>query len=715
MSKTFQPSRRDFLKASALAGGGLVIGFTLPLGGRRAQAAGGFAPNAFLRIDQAGDVTVVCGLSEMGQGVLTAIPMLVAEELDADWTRVGVQQAPADKAYANPVFGFQGTGGSTSVMGHWEPMRKAGAAAREMLVAAAAARWGVSPAECRTRPGLVEGPGDRRAGYGELVDAAAALPVPADPKLKDPKDFSLLGQPLPRLDSPPKVDGSAQFGLDVSLPGMLTAVMARPPVPGAKLLSLDDSKARALPGVRDVIQLPHGVAVLADGFWPAQGGRDALEMRWDKGEFAGVSTETVSKRLHDALERDAAVARNDGDVSVAAARQVEATYEVPYLAHACMEPMNCTAWVQADRAEVWAGTQGPGPHQDVVAQLTGLPPEKVKVNTAYLGGGFGRRFAADFIADATLLSKASGKPVKLVYTREDDMRAMYFRPASVTRFRAGLDASGKPVSFSARIASPSVLIAAGFATELKDGIDDDAVDGIRQFFYGVPNVRVDYVREEPGYQVWFWRSVGNSQNCFFLESFLDEMAHAAGQDPYRFRRALLADQPRQRGVLDLAAEKAGWDRPLPAGVHRGIALTHSFGSYVAEVAEVSVAADGKPTVHRVVAAVDCGQVVNPQIVRRQVESAIVYGLSAALHGRIDIAGGEVVQGNFDDYPVLRMRDMPTVEVHIVPSAEKPSGIGEPGLPPAAPAVCNALFAATGQRVRRLPVDPALLAGTSRAG
>jgi len=713
MSQTFQQSRRDFLKASALTGSALVIGFTLPVTGRRAQAAGDFAPNAFLRVDAAGGVTVVCGLSEMGQGVLTAIPMLVAEELDADWSRVAVQQSPADAAYINPVFGFQGTGGSTSVMGHWEPMRKAGAAAREMLVAAAAARWGISAGECGTEPGVVTGPGGRRAAYGELVADAAALPVPAEPKLKDPKDFRLLGQPLPRLDSPSKVDGSGQFGLDVRLPGMLTAVMARPPVPGAKRVKVDESKARAVPGVRDVIQLPQGVAVLADGYWQALTGRDELVIEWDKGEFAGVTTGTVSKRLHDALGRDAAVARNDGDVSVAAARRVEATYEVPYLAHACMEPMNCTAWVKADEAEIWAGTQGQGPHQGAVAGITGLPPEKVKIHTTYLGGGFGRRFAGDFIVAATLLSKQAGKPVKLAYTREDDTRAMYFRPASVVRFNAGLDESGKPVSFSARVACPSVMIAAGFATELPKGVDGAAVEGIEEFFYGVPNVRVEYVREEPGYQVWFWRSVGHSQNCFFLESFVDEMAHATGQCPYRFRRELLADQPRQRGVLDLAAEKAGWGEPLPEGVHRGIALTHSFGSYVAEVAEVSVGADGRPTVHRVVAAVDCGHVVNPQIIRRQIESAIVYGLSAAFHGRIDLKDGEVVQGNFDDYPVMRMRDMPKVEVHIVPSTEKPSGIGEPGLPPAAPAVCNAIFAATGERVRTLPIDPASLAGKVR--
>jgi isoquinoline 1-oxidoreductase beta subunit len=711
MKMTFEQSRRDFLKTTALAGGGLVIGFTLPMSGRFAQAAGDFRPNAFLRVDPAGKVTVVCGLSEMGQGVLTAIPMLVAEELDADWATVSVEQAPADKAYANPVFGFQGTGGSTSVKGHWEPMRKAGAAAREMLVAAAAAAWGVAPADCRTEPGMVVGPGGKKLSYGELAERAGALPVPAEPKLKDPKAFRILGTPTRRLDSPPKVDGSGRFGLDVQLHGLLTAVLARPPSPGAKLVSVDDSKARAVPGVRDVIQIPQGVAVLADGYWQALSGRDELALVWDKGEFAGVTTDSVSQRLHDATGREGAVARADGDVSVATARSIEATYEVPYLAHACMEPLNYTAWVKADEAEVWAGTQAPGPHQGIVAKLTGLAPEKVKVNTMYLGGGFGRRFAPDVLIAATLLSKASGKPVKLVYSREDDTRAMYYRPAAVTKLKAGLDEAGKPVSFSARIATQSLTIGAGFATELKDGIDDEAVEGIKGFFYDVPNVRVEYVREEPGYQIWFWRSVGSSQNYFFLESFVDEMAAAAGKDPYEFRRGLLADKPRHRAVLELAAEKAGWGKPLPAGMHRGIAIAHSFDSFVAEVAEISVGDDGAVKLHRVVAAVDCGQVVNPQIVKRQVESAIVYGLSAALHGRIDLKDGEVVQGNFDDYPVLRMKDMPKVEVHIVPSTEKPTGIGEPGLPPAAPAVCNAIFAATGKRIRRLPADAGMLKKT----
>jgi isoquinoline 1-oxidoreductase beta subunit len=708
MSVVIDNSRRNFLKATAIAGGGLVIGFALPVAARRAQAAGDFSPGAFLRIDAEGGVTVICGQSEMGQGVLTALPMLVAEELDADWTRVRVEQGPADPAFANPVFGFQGTGGSTSVAGFWEPMRKAGAAARGMLVAAAAAEWGVAASDCRTENGRVLGPGGRAAGYGELVDRAAALPVPTEPRLKDPEDFRLLGTPARRLDSPSKVNGSGVFGLDVKLPGLLTALVARPPVPGAKVVKVDDAAARAVTGVQSVVQIPQGVAVLADGFYAAEKGRDALVIEWDRGAFAEVSSATISKQLHAALDREGAVARAEGDPDAEAARTLEATYEVPYLAHACMEPMNGTAWFRDGGVEIWAGTQGQGPHTGLLAATLGIPAEKVKINTTYLGGGFGRRFAGDYIVEAALLSKASGKPVKVVFTREDDTRAMFWRPVSVTKFTAGLDASGKPVSFHAKIASPSVFLGAGFVKELEKGIDPPAIEGVADFFYGVPAVKIEYVREEPGYQVWFWRSVGHSQNCFFTESFVDEMAAAAGQDPFEFRRALLADKPRHRKVLELAAERAGWGTPLPAGVHRGIAMTHSFGSFIAEVAEVSVADDGSVKVHRVVAAVDCGMIVNPQIIARQVESAIVYGLSAALAGKITLENGEPRELTFDEYPVLRMSQMPKVEVHIVPSAEKNGGIGEPGLPPLAPAVTNAIFAATGKRVRALPIDPAQL-------
>jgi isoquinoline 1-oxidoreductase beta subunit len=709
MTTAFKSSRRNFLKASALTGGGLVIGFTLPGAQRFAEAATEFKPNAYLRVGADNRVTVIVGLSEMGQGVHTAIPMLVAEELDADWSRVRVEQAPVDEAFTNPIFHTQATGGSTSVNGHWEPMRKAGAAAREMLVAAAAAGWKVDPSECRTERSTVIHKSGKKLTYGQLAARAAKQPVPKEPKLKNAADFKILGQPLKRLDTPYKVNGSGKYGMDVRLPGMLTAVMARPPVPGGKAVSVDDSKAKKVKGVRQVIQIPQGVAVLADGYWPAKKGRDALVIKWDNGPNAGLSSEGVTKMLTAATQQEGKVARNEGNVgAVSAAKTLEAVYEAPYLAHACMEPMNATAWVKKDSIEIWAGTQSQGPNQGILSHVGSVDPKKVKVNTMLLGGGFGRRFAPDFTIGATLLSKISGKPVKLVYSREDDMRGYFYRPASVTRFSAGLDASANPMSFTARVASPSIMEASGFMKLPPDGVDSFGVEGVKDVPYDFPNLRVEYSRQEPGVQIWFWRSVGHSQNIFFSESFVDELAHAAGKDPFEFRRALLGKAPRHKGVLELAAEKAGWGSPLPQGVHRGIAVAQSFGSYVAEVAEVSIGADGRPKVHRVVAAVDCGEIVNPEIIRRQVESAIVYGLTAALYGKITFKDGAVEQGNFDTYPMLRVNEMPKVEVHIIKSTAHATGMGEPGLPPLAPAVTAAIFKATGKRIRKLPIDPAEL-------
>ena len=490
---------------------------------------------------------------------------------------------------------------------------------------------------------------------------------------------------------------------------MLVAVMARPPVPGGKALSVDDSKAKAIKGVRQVIQIPQGVAVLAEGYWAAARGRDALDIKWHAGPNAGLSSSGVSKMLAEATAVEGKVGRNEGNVGmVGAAKAIESHYEAPYLAHACMEPMNCTAWVKRDRAEVWAGTQMQGGNKALVARLAGVAPDKVRIHTMYLGGGFGRRSAPDFVLGATLLSKMSGKPVKLVYTREDDMRGTFYRPPSVTRFTGGLDASGRLVALSARVASPSMAVATGFGKLPPSGVDRSAVEGIADLPYDIPNLRIEYARVEPGVQIWFWRSVGHSQNVFFRESFIDELAQEAGKDPFEFRRGLLGKQPRCKAVLELAAEKAGWGGPLPRGVHRGIALDHSFGSYVAEVAELSVGDDGGVRLHRIVAAVDCGMTVNPEIIKRQIESGIVFGLSAALYGKITFKDGKVEQGNFDSYPVLRIDEMPEVEVYIVPSAESPGGIGEPGLPALAPAVTGAIFAATGKRIRTLPIDPDLL-------
>ena len=699
-------SRRDFLKSSALAGGGLIVSFALPGATRLAQAAGDVKLSAYLRIAPNNDITVVCGLSEMGQGVHTAIPMLVAEELDADWTRVRVEQAGVDKAFANPIFGMQATGGSTSVRGHWEPMRKAGAQARAMLIAAAAETWKVDPSECRTEKGMVLHKTGKKASYGQLAAKAAKQVPPKDVKLKDPSQFTLLGKSgTKRLDTAAKSTGKAKYGLDVYLPGMLTAVIAHAPVLGGKPVSVDGSKAKAVPGVRQVVTIPAGVAVLADGYWAAKMGRDALEIKWDDGPNAALSSEGISKMLSDGAKAGGAVGRNEGDAKAAAAEKtLEAEYEAPFLSHSCMEPLNCTAWVRNGEVEIWAGTQSQGPAQGILAQVGGVAPGKVKVNTMYLGGGFGRRFAPDPVIGATILSKITGKPVKLVYSREDDTRGYFYRPASVTRMKGGLDASGKAVLFTANVASPSIMEGSHFMKLPPDGVDEFGVEGIRDCPYDIPNLRIEYSRQEPGgIQVWFWRSVGHSQNSFFLESFIDEMAHEAGKDPFEFRRALLSKQPRYKGALELAAEKADWGKPLPAGVHRGIAVVFSFGSWCAEVAEVSVAADGTPTVHRVVAAVDCGMTVNPDIVKRQIESAIVYGLTAALYGKITFKDGQVQQSNFHDYRMLRMNQMPRVEVYIVPSKEAPGGIGEPGTPPIAPAVANAIFAATGKRIRKLPI------------
>ena len=708
---TMTTTRRGFLKSGT--GAALTIGFALPLAAGRLEAAtpAVFAPNAWLRLGSDGTVTVMCGSAEMGQGVLTAVPMMLAEELDADWKKVRVMQAPVDQAYNNPMFGMQATGGSTTVRAHWEPLRKAGAAAREMLVAAAAAQWKVPASECRTEAGQVIHASGKKLAYGALVPAATKLDVPAEPKLKDPKDFRILGKRTNRLDTPGKINGTAKFGIDAQVPGMVVAVMARAPQPGAKPMKVDDSKAKAVKGVRQIITIPHGVAVLADGYWAAKKGRDALVIDWDLGAAKDLSTAKVSDMLSTGASQADAVALDAGNVKDAAAtsaRTLDATYEAPYLAHACMEPMNCTAWVRGDTVEIWAGTQSQGPNQGILSQVASVTPAKVKVNTLLLGGGFGRRFAPDFTIDATLLSKISGKPVKLIYTREDDMAAGFYRPAAVTKFEAALDDKGAPTMLKCGVGSPSIMAASGFMKIPENGVDSFAMEGIADHPYDIPNQRLAYGRSEPGPQVWFWRSVGHSQNIFFIEGFIDELAAAAKADPYEYRRALLAKQPRYKAVLEMAAQKAGWGTPLPAGVHRGIAVAQSFGSYVAEVVEVSIGADGTPKVHRVVAAVDCGMTVNPQTIERQIEGGIVYGLSAALYGRIGFKDGRVEQGNFHDYPVLRMNEMPKVEVHILPSTEKPGGIGEPGTPPIAPAVANAIFAATGQRLRSLPFDTSKL-------
>ncbi|HEX9349357.1 MAG TPA: xanthine dehydrogenase family protein molybdopterin-binding subunit [Gemmatimonadales bacterium] len=694
--------RRDFLQVTGTIGAGLVIGFRIP--NRRGVAP--FAPNAWLRIGTDDSVLVIVDRSEMGQGVTTSLPMLLAEELEADWTKIRFEFAPADKAYINQIFGMQGTGGSSSVRAAWKPLREAGARARSVLIAAAAQTWGVEPASCRAEAGaVIHAPSNRRLTYGALAQRAAALPVPAEVHLKDPKDWHLAGKPTKRLDTRFKVNGTAQFGIDVRVPGMLTAVVARSPVFGGKVSSFDATAAKAIPGVRQVVQISSGVAVVGDGYWPAKQGRDALKVSWDEGPVAQVSSASISSLFAQRATQDGAVARHDGDAVAAlagAAQRVEAVYEMPFLAHATMEPMNCTAHVRADGVDIWAPTQFQTGVQMIGGQIGGIAPEKVAVHTTYLGGGFGRRFELDFIMEALETSKAAGAPVKVIWSREDDIQHAQYRPANYHQLRAGLDASGRPVAWTHRIVAPSIM-ARMFPQTVKNGLDGEAVEGGVGLPYAVPNVHVDYQLTDTGIPVGFWRSVNNSFNAFAVEGFIDELAAAAKQDPYEYRRTLLANAPRDRGVLELAATKAGWGTPLPAGHARGIAVYKSFESFAAQVAEVSVSPAGDVRVHRVVCAIDCGMHVNPSTIEAQMQSGIVFGLTAALKGAITIENGRVMQSNFHDYQMLRIAEMPVVEVHIVPSNEAPGGVGEPGTPPIAPAVCNAIFAATGKRIRKLPI------------
>ena len=705
MKQTMNPSRRDFLKAGASVSGGLLLGVVLPdaLAMKGAAAATTSMPNAWVRIGSDNSVTILSARSEMGQGVYTALPTLVAEELEVDLSKIKVEIAPPGEVYINAMLGGQITGGSTSVPEGYDKLRIAGAQARTMLIQAAARKWGVDASDCRAQNGTVSGPKGKKATYGQLAEAASKLPVPKDVKLKDPKDFKYIGKPVQRLDTPSKVNGTAEFGIDVKLPGMLYAALAQCPVIGGKVMSFDAAKAKAMPGVKHVVQISDGVAVVADTWWQAKTARDALEIKWDEGAGKSLSSESVAKALRTAAAKPGAVFKKQGNVKdgmKAAAKTVEAIYELPFLSHATMEPMNFTADVRKDSCLLYGPTQFQQSAAGVAAAMTGLKPDQITVRTTFLGGGFGRRIDVDFIAQAIQISKAVGGPVKLLWTREDDMTHGFYRTISLHRVAGALDAQGKPTAIQFHLTSPSVTSRL-FPSFVKDGIDPFMLEGAA-VPYDIPNQLAEVVIHDTGLRVGYLRSVSHALNSFANESFVDELAAAAGKDPYEFRRALLDKQPRLKRVLELAAGKSGWGTPLPAGRGRGIAILEHYGISMAQVAEVSVSGN-QVRVHRVVVAADLGRMVNPNIVRQQLEGSIIYGLSAVLYGEITLKDGRVQQTNFHDYQVVRMPESPKIEIHLLADGEKPGGIGEPGTALIGPAVANAVFAATGKRLRKLPL------------
>ena len=699
-------SRREFVTAGVAAGAGLVIGFYLPHGHESQKES--FSPNAYLRITPDNKVTIVVARSEMGQGVRTALPMILAEELEADWKQIEIEQAGA-----STLFGDQTTGGSASVRTTWDPMRKAGAAAREMLISAAALTWNVPRSGCTAESGRIKHVSSGRSlSYGDLVDKASTLPIPTDVPLKQSKDYKIVGQRLPRVDSPSKVKGEATFGIDFRMTGMKYAVLSRCPTIGGKASGFDDKDSKKVPGVNFVGKISDSaVAVVADTVWGAMEGRRLLNVNWDEGPNKDLNTAAVMASLKQGASKKAASMYLAGDPAKASGRTISAEYTLPFMAHAPMEPGNCTAHFQGSKCELWAPTQVPQDCRDSVAQAIGLDPDQVKVNVTLMGGGFGRRLEHDYAVEAALVSKAINAPVKVLWTREDDMRFSTYRPMSLHQLRAKVDGSGFPVALTHRIVAPSISGQKG--QPVPGGVDPDLPDEAGPV-YGLPNYSIEYVMTETPVPLGWMRSVYALQAAFALESFIDELAVAAGKDPLQYRLHLLAKDhdlqyftttwhtARMRGVLQLAADKADWDKPLPAGHYRGIACFGCFSSYMAEVVEITMEND-QPRVHRVVAAVDCGQIVNPAILEQQIQGGIVYALGNALRAKITIEKGRVVQGNFDDYAPLRMEETPVVDVYAVPSTESPTGIGEPSVPPVAPALCNAIYAATKKRIRALPI------------
>jgi isoquinoline 1-oxidoreductase beta subunit len=708
-------NRRNFLKGAAAAGAGLVIGFHLPRGieaRAAASATAAFTPNAFVRVGPDGIVTVYSKHLEMGQGVYTGLATIVAEEMDADWSKVRAEGAPADaKRYANLAFGMQGTGGSTAIANSYEQLRMAGATARAMLVAAAAQSWNVPASELSVSKGVVtHAASGRKAEFGQLAESAAKLPVPENVPLKDPAKFNLIGKTAPRLDARAKSNGTAQFALDVKLPGMLTALVARPPLFGATVASIDAGAAKAIPGVVDVVQISSGVAVVGKNFWAARKGREALVVNWNSDKAEKRGSDQILAEYRELAKTPGLPARMEGNAESAlgqAAKRIEATFDFPYLAHAPMEPLDCVVKLSANACEIWAGDQFQTVDQGNAARVLGLKPEQVTIHTLFAGGSFGRRAntVSDYIVEGVEIAKATGgkAPVRLVWTREDDIQGGRYRPLYHHALSAGLDAQGNITAWRHRIVGQSILGGTPFESMMvKNGIDATSVEGASTLPYAIPNLGIELHTTKTGVPVLWWRSVGSTHTAFSTEVFLDELAAAAGKDPVALRRELLAKHPRHKGVLDLAASKAGWGRKLPDGWGQGVAVHESFSSYVAQVAEVSTKPDGSWKVERIVCAVDCGQPINPSIIRAQMESAIGYGLSAALYGAITLKDGAVEQSNFHDYQVLRIDQMPKIEVHIVPSREAPTGVGEPGLPPTAPAIANALAAVTKKRIYAMP-------------
>jgi len=714
-------SRRALL-TGALAGG-FVLAFRLPVRAANEPAsapndtAGKFAPNAFIRIDSAGKTTLVMPQVEMGQGIYTAVAMILAEELDADFSAVVLEHAPAnEKLYANPLFGIQATGGSTSVRAFWKPLRAAGATARAMLIRAAAQQWQVEPATCTASNGeVIHAESGRRLAYGALVEAANALTPPKDAAVKDPKDFVLIGKPLKRFDTPDKVNGKTIYGIDAMLPGMKFATLAASPVFGGKVGKVDDARARKIPGVRQIVVLDDLVAVVGDHMWAAKKGLDALDVTWNEGANARINSKDILEDLRAASEKDGVIAKSDGDIAkgLAAGDKFEAAFELPFLAHAPMEPLNCTVHLKPDSCEIWTGTQIMARVQSEAAKAAGLPPEKVVVNQHLIGGGFGRRLEPDMVVAAVRIAKEVDGPVKVVWTREEDIQHDVYRPVYRDTIAATLS-GGKIVGWKYRVTG-AAIIARWLPPAFQKGVDIDAVDGAVDIPYDIPNLHIEYNRAEPpAVPTGFWRGVGPNNNIFAVECFMDELARKAGKDPVTFRRDMLGKNPRQLAALSLAVEKSGWGQPLPARVGRGVCAQPSFGSFVATVVEAEIDEQGEVHLRRITSAVDTGIAVNPDTIRAQLEGGLIFGLTAALYGEITIDKGRVQQSNFHDYRMLRIDQTPKIEVHLINSGEAPGGIGETGVTAGPPALRNAIYAATGVALRRLPIERSLLAVGKKA-